>query len=508
MRRLVLPIVALTALGACAGPEVRPEKAPETAAAAPEKTEAPAPSPDAVPTSEAWRAERPKPGPAPDLTLPTFEKAVLPNGFTVLVSRRPGLPIVSVGVALRAGSAAEPAKKAGLANLTWDLLLEGTKKMDALALDRAFADLGGTAGADTSYDGADVAVTLLSSHAEEATRLLADVVRHPRLAQKDFERKKKEHLADLARRVGSPNYLAQEAGMEAVFGKAHPYGHLTSGSPATVAAITHADVRRFYRAHAGPKAAALVVTGDVTLDQAKAWAKKYFGSWKGPARPTKAPAAPTAAPRTKIVLIPQPGLGQTVIFVGRPGLAIGNPDEWALEVANTAFGGAFSSRLNMNLREDKGYTYGAFGWVDERFGVGPMAAMTQVRADTTGDALRQIMAEVAGMRERPVTAEEMKTARDGVLKSLPGHFEQVQGLFNMAAGLYEKDQPLNRLEKMVSSYRGLQLDTVNAAAARYFDPATLSIVLVGDPKVIEAQVGELGLGEIEVRSPDGALATK
>ena len=453
---------------------------------------------------EAWRATPPTPAEAPDLVTPKFTRFELANGLQVIISERHELPFVSVGVALRTGSAADPDGKEGLAQLTYQLLLEGAGKRDALALDDAFADIGTSANASVTQDGALIGTQVLSRNLDEAMSLLADVIQRPKLERASFDLRKEQQLANLAAQVGNPRYLAGEAFAAAAFGEHHPYGRLGSGTPASVAKLQLADAKRFYEAASGPKAAALVFAGDVTPERARDLAQAWFGAWKGKAVAPKAPKAPEVAARARVVVVPKPGLAQTVIMMGRPGIAVGDPGEFDVNLASMVFGGTFGSRLNMNLREDKGYTYGATSYVDSRLGVGPIVASSAVRADVTGAALAEFMKEMQGLEARPISAAELDAAREGRIRSLPGSFESVGGLAYAAANLFWYDLPLDRFERLVAGYEAATAESVQAAARRFFDPSTMQIVLVGDPAIISEQVGPMGLGPLVERALDAA----
>jgi zinc protease len=489
MRRLFISLCTL-ALAACA---TTPESAPRTEPTVSQ------PTPQAEPRAEdpnAFRAKLPTPGKPPDLVLPTFEEAKLDNGLTVLVSSRRQLPLVYVGVAFAAGSAQDPKGQAGTADIAYKMLLEGAGGKDTIALDNAFADLGVSPAVSVSPDGAFVGVRVLTRNVEPALGLLADVVRRPTFSAKDFDRRKKQQLADLVRRMGTPSFLAQQAYLTAVFGEAHPYSYPTGGIPATVDRVTLENVKRFYQKQVGPKTAALVVAGDVTKEQAVEWAKKHFGDWKGEAALPPVPAAPASPPRELVRFVAKPALEQTFIMVGRPGLAAGHADEQALELATTVFGGFFGSRLNMNLREAKGYTYGAGAQSDARLGVGPLTAYSAVRADVTGPALAEFMRELSDIKARPITSKELEAAREGLIRAFPGSFETVSGLGASAASLFFKRQPLDEFARTVAGLEKATPAEVQRAAEAYLNPAAMQIILVGDPELIQVQVGGLNLGKL------------
>lgn len=450
-------------------------------------------------TSEEWRRERPAPGEPVPLHAPTFKRGSLPNGLTVIVSERHDLPVVSVDLALKAGTSADPEGKEGLAQLTYLLLLEGAGSRDAAALDLAFADIGTSPSVSAGVDGGLVGVEVLRENLDPAMALLADVVLRPRFDAASFEHRKEQSLSSLAYQAGNPNFLAGEAMAEAVFGPHHPYGRLGSGTPRSVSTLSLKDAKGFWARAAGPKEAALVFAGDVTLDDAMALAGKWFGGWKAKAAPFPAPPAPKVQERAQIVFVPKPGLGQTIIRVGRPGIAAGSPDQHALELANSVFGGMFGSRLNMNLREDKGYTYGARSSVDARRGVGPLVASSAVRADATGPALAEVFAELQGMRARPITQEELEGAREGKIRSIPGWFETVGALASAGANLFWLDLSLDHYDRVIQGLESASAEEVQRAAEAYLDPSLMQIVLVGDPEIVRSQVPSLGLGEIVER---------
>jgi predicted Zn-dependent peptidase len=487
-------IAALAALILAAGcATAKKEVQPAPAAPAPEKGAGLAPD-------EPWRNTQPPPAPPPDLVMPTFVKAVLPNGLEVYVSERHELPLISLGVALAAGSAQDPAGKAGTADLTIRTFLEGAGKRDAIALEQAFADLGASPAALTRQDGAFVGTTVLTRNAPQALALVADIVLRPTLKDEDFKRKQREQLNNLARSAGSPTFLAQEAFTQVMYGKDHPYGNLTSGVPSTVEKLTAKDARQWYQKNVGPKAAALVVSGDVTLDQAKKWAEQYFGTWKGTAVRAPRPPAPKTLER-EVVLVPKPGLNQTIVAMGRPSIESGSPEQAPLELATTVFGGFFGSRLNMNLREAKGYSYGANAYVDPRRGPGPLVASSSVRADVTGPAVKEFFNELEGLKQRPITSAELEAAREGLIRSLPGSFNSVEELTRAAAGLFWEERPLDDYKKEVERLQSATLEQVQAAAAKYFDPAKLDMIMVGDPNVVKTQVEPLDVGKIIIHPP-------
>ncbi len=491
-----VPVLLLLSCALC--PPLPVETAPEASKAlAKTPVEAPA-KPD-----ESWRATAPVPGPAPSPVIPTFTRTTMANGLSIIVSERPGLPLVSISFAVQAGSSIERKQQAGLADLTYETMLEGAGTRDGIALAEAFADLGTSFGVSTERDGAAFGLTVLKRNLDPALTLVADVVRKPTLKAKDFKRKQKERLADITRMMANPRYLSNAGISSEVYGVDHPYGHPVLGTEKTVAKLKPADVKRFYRQQVAPSVSALIFTGDVTLAEARALADKHFGKWK--VRPPKAKAAPPAvgvAPRKRIAVIPQKGLKQTIISMGRPAVEAGNEQEWALTIATDVFGGMFGSRLNMNLREDKGYTYGARARLAAMRQMGGLIAFSSVQADVTGAALTEFFKELGGMTEAPISQEEFENARDNVLRSVSGWFESIGGLSRAATRIFLRNLPLDRYQRMIDGYRQLTLEAVQLAAKQYFEAPNMKLVLVGDMDVIKKQVPAINVGELEEISVD------
>ncbi|MFN0064082.1 MAG: M16 family metallopeptidase [Myxococcaceae bacterium] len=455
-------------------------------------------------TDSSWRATRPRPGPSPDLKLPVFQRTVLPNGLTVLLAERRDLPLVSFAIAVAAGSAAEPAHQGGLAEFAYGMLLEGTRTRSTVELAAAFADLGATPTVSTEVDGALVETQVLSRHADAALVLLADVVTKPRLAPSDFRRRRTERAAELSARLAEPRFAIAPAFLSSVFGGAHPYGHPTSGSAASIQRLELRDVQRFLKRHLGPKNAALVVSGDANLEQARAWALHHFGQWRGPGERAPRPKAVTAKKRARMFFVSRPGLDQTLLWVGRTAIAAGDAREPALELATAAFGGVFGSRLNLNLREAHGYTYGANAVIDPRYSTGPLFALTQVRADATGAALKEFFAEIGLMSERPLTEDELLAARGALVQSLPGSFDTLSSTTAALASLFWEGRPMDAFAKMADAIERTSLADVQAAARDFFDPATMQLGIVGDPAVVREQVPPLALGPLVDVTPKDA----
>ncbi|MBN2341833.1 MAG: insulinase family protein [Deltaproteobacteria bacterium] len=451
----------------------------------------------------AWRNNPPQAGPAPEVVIPHFQQASLKNGLTVMVVERGTLPLVSMSLVFKSGSAVEKTtKEQGLADFTYELMMEGAGKKDGVALAAAFADLGTQMNVRTSEDSAAFKTLLLKKNIDAGAQLLAEVISKPTFAKPDFERKQKERIANLQSLMGNPNYLGSISIAGQVYGDAHPYGHPVMGTPKTVEQFTLKQVKAFYKANVQPQNAAFIVAGDITLEDAVALANQHFGTWqrRGSQRNRNAePAEPSNnnPPNFSIVMVPKPGMNQTIISVGQRAFPVGHADEWALRIAIDAFGGMFGSRLNMNLREDKGYTYGARGQLDAMLQDGAAMFSTSVQADVTGAALMEVIQEFDKLNSRPLADAEFTAAKENVLKSVSGWFESVSGLGNAAQSIFARQLPLTRYADMVTAYEQLTLERVQSAAA-YLNRDSLQVVLVGDPEVIKEQLKSVSLAEPKV----------
>lgn len=450
---------------------------------------------------EPWRAQPPTAGPQPELHLPVFQEAKLSNGLTLLVSEVDALPIISFALVSRGGSALEPPDKAGLVSLAFSLLDEGAGKLDALQFSDAIADLGASFASAASQDGGTLSISGLSRNSDAMLALMADVVLRPRLDPKDFERVKAQTLATLLRARSSPEGLAFEHVPAMIYGAKHAYGHPVTGTEETVSKLKLQEVKAMLSRLMVPGASALLVTGKITLAEAKTLAERHLGKWRGGAAPKVSPAAVEAKPREQLLLLHKPDSPQTMVVLGRPVFGRGGPDEAPLTLANQIFGGSFASRLNMNLRESKGYTYGAHSTVSLRRGVGALFAYAKVRADATAPSIKEFVSELEGMTKNPASADEIDRAKDGLVRSLPGEFERITAIATAASALFLYDLPLDYFAQYPGRIRAVDAAAITRAAQQYLSPEQMQILLVGDEALIAKELEALGLGKVVVRRP-------
>ncbi|MEL7371689.1 MAG: pitrilysin family protein [Myxococcota bacterium] len=454
-----------------------------------------------VPDSETWRAQRPGLNAPRAPQLPTFEKAVLPNGLTIYVATERSLPLVSYQLVLKGGSTQDPLGQAGLTSLTYGMLQEGSKALDALAFSDRVADLGASFGGGAGRDQGSVGISGLRRNADVMLGLLADAVLHPRMAEVDFERLKGKTLADLTRRRGSPQGLAFEYIPPLIYGAEHPYGHPVQGTLESVKGITLAAVKAQYRRLFSPRHAALIAVGDVDLKTIQKSAQSLLGQWQAKGEDLRPVPPVEAQPRRRMLLVNKARTPQTFTLIGRPLFGRGHPDEVQVKLANSVFGGTFGSRLNMNLREGKGYTYGANSVVSFRTGTGAMIAYSALRQDATAPGLKEMFFELEALTQRPPTREEVSDAKTGRIRSLTGQFQTIGASASAASALFVYDLPLDYFSQLPGKYDGTTLDQVQLAAKSYFKPDVMAVLMVGDAEVVLPALKKAGLGPIEVIEP-------
>jgi zinc protease len=451
---------------------------------------------------EAWRHQVPKAGPAPTITLPSAQTFKLANGMTVLHHHNPALPLVAAELIVRAGASVNPPALPGLAGFTATMLDEGTSTRSAPQIADDLAQLGASIGISSGPESTRVSFLSLKTNFAGTLSIAADLLRNPAFPQAEVERQRASRLAELTQLGEDASAVADLMAASLVYGPQHPFGYGELGTAASIGATTRADLVGFWQRHYVPNNAALVLSGDLTLAEAKALAEASFGSWK--AGELTAPAAAAAlSAKANVVLVPKADATQTALQVTVLGTERKTPDFAALEVMNAALGGLFTSRINNNLREEKGYSYGVFSQFDYRRSAGSFDIAGSVRTNATGASVAEIMKEVKAMREHPLPAAELENARNAQVLSLPGHFDTNEGVGASLAGLFVYDMPLDYYSTLARQFASVTADQVQAVARKYLVPEKLIVVAVGDRKKIEPQLKKLKLGTIEVRQPDG-----
>jgi zinc protease len=432
--------------------------------------------------------------PTPSLALPTFRERVLDGGLRVRVARMPRLPEVAIRLVLDAGAGAEDPGEAGVAALAARVLPEGAAGRTAPGMAEWLDHLGAGFSAGVSHDSVQLGMHALSDTVDEALDYLAAVVLAPAFFPEEVERVRDERIDEILRLRDDPAEVAAEALAAVLFG-AHPYGRPVGGTEVTLSRLGSAGVRAFWERTYGARSAVLVAAGDIDPDGFAAAAATRFGAWAPGAEPGRVAPSPEPLPGP-IHLIDRPGSRQSEIRVGTVGLARGAPDEAAALVMNAVLGGLFSSRLNLNLREDKGWTYGVRSGFTRRREAGPFVVRAAVETEKTARGFEEVLAEIRSMTERPPDEEELALARSALKLSLPREFETTSLVASKEAERIAYGLPEDWWERFPSAVTAVGRDDVVAVAERYLEPARLRLLAVADAAATQA--GLAGLGPVEV----------
>jgi zinc protease len=458
---------------------------------------------ESINADEPWRATPPTPTAARPLQLATPVSATLANGLTIILSERRTVPIVASSLVFRTGSDANPLDKPGLANFVAAMLDEGTTTRNALQIADEAAFLGGSIGTSSSMDASTVTARSLSKSYGSLLNLMADVVLNPSFPAAEIERQRANRLAQLVQQREDPGTVAAITMASALYGPKHPYGYSETGTEASVKAMTAADMQAFWKQNFVPNNAALIVAGDITMPELRALAEKAFGAWQRgtPAQPALAAPATTSA---RVIIVNKPG-PQTQVRVATIGAARSSVDYRPLQLMNLALGGNFDSRINLNLREKNGYTYGASSGFAFRKTAGPFQVSSGVRTEVTGPAIAEIFSELRGIVERPIAPDELARAKDGLSKSLPGSFETNGNAVGNFANVFTYNLGLDYFSKYAEQVAAVTMAQTADVSKRYIVPDKMIVVAVGDLEKIEPELKKLNLGPIEVRQPDGSV---
>ena len=457
---------------------------------------------DSINADEPWRSQVPAGGPARPLQLAAPQSATLSNGLTLILSERRELPIVAASLVLRTGGDANPLDKPGMASFVSAMLIEGTSTRSAMALADEVARLGASLGVAGSMDATTVTTRSLTKNFAATFGLLADVALNPSFPVEEIERQRASRLATLVQRRDNPAQVATQVTAAALYGPRHPYGYSDIGTESSVKAMSRDDIDAFWKQNFVPNNAALVVAGDISMDELRALADGTFGAWQRGSPATPSLGAP-AKTRARVVIVDKPGSPQTQLRVGSIGAARSSPDFRSMQVMNLALGGLFSSRINMNLREQHGYTYGAWSQFSFRRAPGPFEVVSGVRTDVTGPAVSEVFKELRGMTERPVSEEELKKAKDSLSQSLPGAFESNANAVSNFSNVFIYDLGLDYYSRYAEQVNAVTVDEALAAARKYLVPDEMVVIAVGDRAKIEPQLRRLSLGAIEIRDAEG-----
>jgi zinc protease len=481
-----------------AGP---PPAAATAAPAAPAVASAAAPAPGRETPDAPYRQLPPPAGPESSFKPPKPKRFKLKNGLEVMLVEFHDLPLVDFNLMIKTGGAANPVDRAGLADLTAHMLDEGTKTRSALAIADQVAALGATLSTGSTWDASNVSLSALTKNLEPAIALFADVVVNPSFEPKEFERVRDNLLTAITRRKDSPPTVANLALTRLLYGQKHPYGWPMAGVEASIKKLTPADLRGFYDKYYHPNNAALLVAGDTTEKELRGKLDAAFAKWrsKGAAAP-KLPAPDGAAATTRVFLVDKADAPQSSIRVGLIGIERKSPDYFPVTVMNLILGGGFY-RLDLNLREGKGWTYGARSTVDSRRAPGPWSAGGEFVALHTADSVKEILKELASMRDADVTDVELARAKDQIIKSFPARFATRANVAAQLAELAVFGLPDSYVTDYTKKIAAVTKDDVRRVARKYLDPNHLTIVVVGDRKTLAEPLGKVA--PLEERDLDG-----
>ena len=445
------------------------------------------------------RSKPPALGPAPSLKLPNIQKLKLSNGVAVWMVEHHEVPLAQINVIIRAGSSADPIGKYGVGSLTAALLDEGAGTRNSLELADALEFLGANLSTTSSFDYSAIRMSVPVSKLADALPLMADVAMRPTFPASDLDRIKKERLTGLLQAKDNPAALIGLAFPRVVFGPTHRYGTSANGLPPAIESFTVADLQSFYRAHYRPDNATLLVVGDVTQASIMPLLEKQFGAWKSEGMAPLVAEVPigTQLKSRAVYIVDKPGAAQSQIRIGWVGVPRSTSDYAALEVLNTILGGSFTSRLNQNLREEHGYSYGASSAFDMRLSAGPFLAAAGVQTDKTGPAVQEFFNELNAIL-KPVPADELQKAKNYVALGFPGEFETTGDLARKLEDLLVYKLPDNTYSNFVDLVNKVTSADLQRLAAQYIQPDKMAVVVVGDRKVIEGDILKLNLGPINI----------
>ncbi|MYM84625.1 insulinase family protein [Duganella sp. FT50W] len=457
-------------------------------------------------TAKLDRSKPPALGQPESLKLPPMQKATLSNGLKVVLAERRAAPLVDFSLIVDAGYASDAPKTEGLASLTGSMLEEGTTSRGANAISEAFAALGAEFHAGTSLDSATVHLNTLKATMPQALAVYADVVQHPAFAQNELERLKKNRLAGIAREKSSPNQIGLRVLPELVYGAGHAYAVPLSGTgtEASVGAVRREDLVNYHQTWFKPNNATLLVVGDTTLAEVVPLLEKTFAGWKPGTVPQKNIA--TVAPKDKplVYLVDKPGAQQSVIYGAQLASPRNAPDDVELSVVNNVFGGSFSSRINMNLREDKHWSYGVSASLLPAVGQRLYLSMSPVQTDKTKESLQELVKEYGNIAgAKPISATELADAQTNQTLRLPGSFETASQLSGYYGNIIRYKLPEDYYNTYTAKVQALTPAQANALAARTITPNRLVWLVVGDMSKVEAGVRSLNLGEVRKIDADG-----
>jgi predicted Zn-dependent peptidase len=444
------------------------------------------------------RSKFPEPTGTPSLDFPTVEETTLGNGIKVFFARRAAVPTVRVAVSFNAGFAADPADKRGIASMMSTMMLEGTQTLTSTKLAETEEKLGADVNVGSSLDRTVASLRAVKPNLGLSLDLLADVIKNPAFATNELERVRVQQLTRIKSENNQPQGIAVRRLPPLLYGNAHPYGGPQTGSgyAETVATITRADVANFHQSWIHPAKAEIFVVGDTTLKEIKPMLEQRFGKWKptATAAPAKNFSAAIPAPQSKILLIDRPNAPQSLVLAGVVLDAKGSDDLLTLRAANEVFGGDFLSRINMDLRETKGWSYGVRSQVNGAEDRVPFYMFAPVQTNQTGPSVKVLIDQLNDFNgAKPVTAEELEKTIKGNVLELPGSYEQSSAVLAQMQSDRLNKRSFDYAETLAGKYNALTAKALNDAMRAKVDPSKITWLVVGDAAKVKPQLEALGL---------------
>jgi len=448
------------------------------------------------------RSKPPELGPPPRVSLPPILTRQLANGLKLMIVEQHELPLADFVLLVGSGGTADPLGKTGVANLTAAMLREGTTTRKSLDIADQTSFLGISLFPQASWESSTLSLHTPTAQIDSALALFADVALHPSFPVNEFERLKKNRLTELLQLRDQGPAIANLAFPAILYGNAHPYGAPLIGTEVSVTGLTTADLQSYYQTNFKPNNSTLIIVGDVNPTQIEQKINALFGGWQRGDVPQLTYSEPPKSSATTIYLIDKPGAAQSSFRIGAVGVPRSTKDYFALTVMNTILGGSFTSRLNQNLREARGYTYGAGSRFDMRRAAGPFTASAEIVSAKSDSALLEFVKELNGIRQS-APADELSRAKRFLQLQLPGNFETTQQIAAALVPVALYGLPLDYYNNYVQSVEAVTQADVARVAQQYINPGSLAIVIVGDRKSIEQALKATNVGPISIRDMTG-----
>ena len=451
-------------------------------------------------TEDADRTVMPRPTGWPEAVFPEFERLTLDNGLTVLLAERHQVPVVNLSLVVDAGFASDHGGLPGTSSLALNMMDEGTRTRSALEISEDLAQLGASlstgSGLDTSY----VSLSALTENLEPSLDIFSEVILEPTFPEDDLERQRKQYLASIRQEKTSPVSMAIRILPRLMFGEQHPYGQpLTgSGTEESITALSRRDLVNYHDTWVRPGNSTLVVVGDITMEELLPLIEDRLADWESAPVPEKELGPAPSPEQPTLYLVDRPGSPQSVILAGSPAPPRNNPNEETLQTLNGVLGGLSSSRINMNLREDKNWSYGAFSLLLDARGERPFLVYAPVQSDRTGDAMQELIGELDAIRgPRPASVEEVNRVRDTRIRSLPGRWETISAVAGSMVDIVTYDLADDYWQGYGERLLSVTPESVAELSDRLVQPESMIWVVIGDADQISGQLEELGLGEVK-----------